>query len=121
MVGSIDWDDPLNQKLSQQYQNLCQHLKLIEEIQIPRCVLDKNTPFKEQPLQLHVFCDASKTVYAATVYIGQPICQGHFRRQLLVAKTRVAPIKTICVPRLELCAALLGAQLVQSNSNAPES
>ena len=29
-------------------------------------------------------------------------------------------IKTICVPRLELCAAVLGAQLVQSISNALE-
>ena len=35
-----------------------------------------------------------------------------------MAKTTLAPIKTTCVPRLELCAALLGAQLVQSISNA---
>ena len=119
-LDQLSWDDPLNQNLSQQYQNLRQHLKSIEEIQIPRCVLDKNTPFKEEPLQLHVFCDASITAYVATVYIRQPICRGHFRCQILVAKTRVAPIKTICVPRLELCAALLGAQLVQSISNALE-
>ena len=107
------------QNLSQQYQNLRQHLQSIEEVQIPRCVLHKNAPLREKHLQLHVFCDASTTAYAATVYI-QPISQGLFRCQLLVAKTRVAPIKTICVPRLELCAALLGAQLVQSISNALE-
>ena len=119
-LDQFSWDDPLNQNLSQQYQKLRQRLKSFEEIHIPRCVLDKNTPFKEEPLQLHVICDVSITAYAATVYIRQPICQGHFRCQLLVAKIRVAPIKTICVPRLELCAALLGAQLVQSISNALE-
>ena len=52
------------------------------------------------------------------MYIRQPICQGHFRCQLLVAKTRVTTIKTVCVPRLEICAALLAAYLVQAISNA---
>ena len=88
-----------------------------EEVQISRCVLDKNTLFKEEPLQLHVFCDASITAYAATVYIRQPICQGHFRSKLLETKSRVLPVKTICAARLEL-SALLGAQLVHSISNA---
>ena len=36
------------------------------------------------------------------------------------AKTRAAPIKTYCVPRLELCAVFMGAQLLQSISNALE-
>ena len=70
-LDQLSWDDPLNQNLSQQYQNFRQHHKSIEEFQIPRCVLDKNTSFKEEPLQLHAFCDASITAYAATLYVRQ--------------------------------------------------
>ena len=57
--------------------------------------------------QLQTLRDASVTAYAAIVYIRHFISQGLFRCQLLVAKIRVAPIKTICVPRLKLWAALL--------------
>ena len=109
----MSWDQPLNHNLLQQYKHLSRDLKSIEDIDTPRFIVDKNEPSKN-PLQLHCFCDASTTAYAAVVYIRQPVSQGHFQSQLLVAKTRVAPIKTLCVPRLELCAALLGAQLVQS-------
>ena len=37
---------------------------------------------------------------------------------MLTAKTRVAPIISVCVPRLELCAALLEAKLVEAVTNA---
>ena len=50
-LGQLSWDDPLNQYLVQQYQNLRHHLQPNEEVQIPRCVLDKNTSFKEEPSQ----------------------------------------------------------------------
>ena len=112
-LDNLSWDQPLKHNLSQQYNHLSSDLKSIEEIDIPRFILDKDE-LSNNPLQLHCFCDASTTAYAAAVYIRQPISQGQFRSQLLVAKTRVAPIKTLCIPRLELCAALLGAQLVQS-------
>ena len=112
-LDNLSWDQPLNHNLLQQYKHLSRDLKSVEDIDTPRFILDKNEPSKN-PLQLHCFCDASTTAYAAVVYIRQPVSQGHFQSQLLVAKTRVAPIKTLCVPRLELCAALLGAQLVQS-------
>ena len=68
-------------------------------------------------IELHVFCDASTTAYAAVVYIRQSF-DGSFHTRMLTAKTRVAPIRSLCVPRLELCAALLGANLVEAVSSS---
>ena len=113
-LNNLSWDQPLNHNLTQQNNHLSGDLKSIEDIDTPRFILDKNEPSKN-PLQLHCFYDASTTAYAGAVYIRQPISQGRFySQQLLVAKTRVAPIKTLRVPRLELLAALLGEKLVQS-------
>ena len=74
----------------------------------------RNSGSKNNDLQLHVFCDASTTAYAAVVYMRQETSEGTPHVKMLTAKTRVAPIKCICVPRMELCAALLGSKLVEA-------
>ena len=50
--------------------------------------------------------DASTKAYGATVYLSQGDATG-----LAIAKTRVAPLKELTLPCLELMAALLGARL----------
>ena len=77
-LDNLSWDRPLNHNLSQQYKYLSRDLKSIGDIDTPRFILDKKEPFKN-PLQLHCFCDASTTAYAAVVFIRQPVSQGHFR------------------------------------------
>ncbi|GFX53933.1 integrase catalytic domain-containing protein [Trichonephila clavipes] len=53
------------------------------------------------------FCDASTKAYAAVVYL-----KSKHEIHLVSAKTRVAPIKQLTIPRLELCEALLLAELI---------
>lgn len=62
-----------------------------------------------EELETQVFGDASPLAYGAVVYIvtNHPR-QGHF----LISKSRVAPIKKVTLPRLELLAALVGARLL---------
>ena len=75
------------------------------------------TSFCTTFLELHVFCDASTTAYVAVAYVwGQ--MDDRVQTQMVTAKTRVAPIKTLCVPRLELCAVPLEAQLSQAVKEA---
>ncbi|XP_072400667.1 uncharacterized protein [Diabrotica undecimpunctata] len=57
------------------------------------------------------FSDSKEMAYGACIYIRSLDSEGTYHCHLLCSKTRVAPLKTITIPRLELCAALLLAEL----------
>ncbi|KAJ8713648.1 hypothetical protein PYW07_014018 [Mythimna separata] len=66
--------------------------------------------------------DASERAFGCCVYLRSVDRQGSVKVQLLASKNRVAPIKPITIPRLELCGALLGTRLcakVQSSITLP--
>ena len=59
---------------------------------------------------MHGFADASKHAYGAVLYL-HVVKNSKIYVCVQMAKTRVAPIKTVSIPRLELCAAQLLAKL----------
>ncbi|XP_058811104.1 uncharacterized protein LOC131675997 [Topomyia yanbarensis] len=64
-------------------------------------------------LQLHVFVDASSNAYGCAAYFrilvaGKPYCS------LVMAKSKVAPLKQLTIPRLELQGAVLGSRLLNT-------
>jgi len=66
-------------------------------------------------IQLHRFCDASNIGYDACLYVRSNRKKGTVAN-LLCVKSRVAPLKTATIPRLELCALLL-TQLYREVNN----
>ncbi|XP_011705706.1 PREDICTED: uncharacterized protein LOC105460907 [Wasmannia auropunctata] len=64
-------------------------------------------------VEINGFADASERAYAAVAYLR--VSDGHHDEQvtMLQAKTRVAPLKQVSIPRLELCAAFLLVRLVE--------
>ena len=62
---------------------------------------------------LHVFVDASTKVYGAVAYL-----QSASQIDFVMAKSRVSPLKTTTLARLELKAAVMAAQLTDSVQSA---
>ncbi|UYV80054.1 hypothetical protein LAZ67_18001536 [Cordylochernes scorpioides] len=68
-------------------------------------------------VELHGFCDSSEVAYAVVFYIRSHFKSDQVKVSLIASKTRVAPLKMISIPRLELCAALLLAILYDTIRN----
>lgn len=104
----LTWDQPLPPHIRRAWEEFSSELCLLNRLEIPRKTFcdNYNRAF------LHGFADASETSYGACVYIVSSNAKGEIRSYLLSAKSRVAPIKSITIPRLELSAALILAQLV---------
>lgn len=106
-ILKIGWDDPLPPHIQKQWLILHNSLISTSEITIPRWTFNS----KQSSCQLHGFCDASMAAYGAVVYLRVEH-NSKIINSLLISKTRVAPLKTVSVPRLELCAATLLSDLL---------
>lgn len=102
----LSWDDILPTDISKEWFHFRDNLQQIEQIRIPRWI--KYEPSNQ--IQLHGFCDASSLAYGAVIY-SRILTSAGYETDIVISKTRVAPIKTISVPRLELCGAVLLAKL----------
>ena len=68
-------------------------------------------------MSIHGFCDASLHVYAAVVYV-RSYKPNDVPVSLLTSKTKVAPIKGLTIPRLELLSCLLLSELMKITLDA---
>ncbi|KAI5639519.1 pao retrotransposon peptidase domain-containing protein [Phthorimaea operculella] len=81
----------------------------IVHIAIPR----KLVPSVGCKATLHGFCDASERGYAAAVYLRTASSTGTVHVRLVMAKSKVAPVRTRwTIPKLELAGAALLARLL---------
>ena len=106
----LSWDEPLPEDNAKEYQEWVEELSEIESIKVPRCpFLTVKPPYS---IQIHGFCDASENAYAAVTYLRIESSTA-IKVSYLMAKTRVAPVKPVSIPRLELMAAHSLAKLVR--------
>jgi len=104
----LTWDQPLPPELAEKWKMFVSHTKHIEDIQIPRSLQLSDSC----SIELHGFSDASESGYAAVIYFRCQLSNGDVIVRQIIAKTRVAPLKRITLPRLELCGAHLLSKLV---------
>jgi transposase InsO family protein len=113
----VGWDEELPDDMLLAWSAIREHLPTLEKLEIPRGI--SHTAKKR--IELHAFSDASEKAYAACVYARVLHKSGDVMTTLLLSKTRVAPVKTISLPRLELCGAHLAAKLITTALEALQS
>lgn len=111
----LGWDDFVPSEVQEEWLAFRKQLPCLENLKIPRWT--GNTA-NDKLTELHGFSDASQKGYAAVVYIRNVDANDVVTITMLTAKTKVAPIKTISLPRLELCGALLLAHLLEKTIKA---
>ena len=105
----LRWDDPVPQQYRDRFCQWLNELPEIQDITIPRCL--KPDDYGDiVSSQMHVFCDASFNGYGVVAYLrlydGEQV-----HTSFLMGKSRLASIKPITIPRLELVAATVGVRI----------
>ncbi|XP_017480900.1 PREDICTED: uncharacterized protein LOC108370149 [Rhagoletis zephyria] len=111
-LEGTDWDEKVSRTTLDRWQTFTKNYNEINNIRIPRWVEFSPT----EKIEIHGFCDSSEKAYAAAVHLRVEREKCIFVN-LLFAKTRVAPVKTISLPRLELCGAVFLAETIESVIN----
>ncbi|XP_075150485.1 uncharacterized protein LOC142224588 [Haematobia irritans] len=103
------WDDEISPDSLRNWNNVLDDLSQMDVIEIPRWI--QYMPTDE--IQIHGFCDASKGAYCACVYLRLQTSTSTVFSNLFMAKSKVAPLKPVSLPKLELNGALLLSHLVK--------
>ena len=106
-----DWDEPITGKLKSAWETWVAGAQKVSAVRIPRQYnCDPRTVVE---WQLHIFCDASEAAFGCVAYIRFSYKGGGHSCSFVMSKSRLAPIKRITLPRLELNAARAGARLAK--------
>ena len=98
----VTWDEPLNDNIHAEWKNAATDVKKATQFSVSRCYFNTHVSHPS----IHCFVDASQQAYGAIVFL----VQGN-QTSFVISKTRVAPLKALTIPRLELMAALVGTRL----------
>ncbi|GFX36234.1 probable RNA-directed DNA polymerase from transposon X-element [Trichonephila clavipes] len=110
----LDRNDPLPSNLVSYWKSFIDALESINCLDIPRyCLQDKSIR-----TELHGFSDSSEKVYGAALYLRCINISGEISVRLLCSKSKVAPLKSITIPRFELCGAVLLSKLLKRTLDA---
>ena len=106
----LNWDEPIDEKSSYEWQKWKNNLSMVEETKIPRRYKPRGFE-RIINYSLHHFSDASECGYGQATYLrmGNDVEEVHC--SLIFGKSRVAPVKYVSIPRLELTAATLSVKM----------
>ncbi|XP_051784726.1 uncharacterized protein LOC127528327, partial [Erpetoichthys calabaricus] len=104
------WDEEVEVKHIQKWKKWMDDLQLLIDYKVNRCF--KPTGFGTiKTAQMHHFADASEDGYGTVTYLVLTNEEGKKHCSFLMGKSRVAPLKQVTIPRLELTAAVVAVKM----------
>lgn len=108
--SGLDWDEKLPPTLINKWQQFIGQLREASGFTFPRWIGFNSV----SSFEMHGFSDASQHAIAAIVYLRSHSNDSLITITLIASKTKVAPLKRLTIPRLELMGAVLLVKLMQS-------
>ena len=105
----LHWDDEIPEEDQQRWQTWLRELPKLEELAIDRCFKPTNLG-EITSSQLHHFSDASQRGYGAVTYLRISDDRGKVHCSFVMGKSRLAPLKPVTIPRMELSAAVVATR-----------
>ena len=106
----LGWDDVIRSDHLVRWCEWTRGITGLSDVKVPRRVKPQHFG-KVDSIQLHCFSDASEEGYGAVSYFRMADSQGNIACSILLGKARVAPLKTVTMPRLALTAATVAVKL----------
>jgi hypothetical protein len=110
----LDWDDELSPSDQIKWLSYFKEMEQLNQISLERCLCPVMT---DEPPTLCVFADASRGAFGTCAYLRSKEPTGVVNVRFVAAKSRVAPLKELTIPRLELQAAVLASRLCKTIEN----
>lgn len=104
------WDEEIPQAAADKWTKWIKDLDEIEEFRVARCVKPTGFGMLKQA-ELHHFSDASEQGYGIVSYLRLTDDMHTVHVSFMLGKARVAPLKHVTIPRLELTAAVLAVRV----------
>ena len=107
----FDWDEELPLDVEKWWIEFFKEIEDLNYISFPRSL----TPLNAIGLPtLCIFADASRDAFGACSYLRWEKSSGDYECRFISAKSRVAPLKELTIPRLELQAAVIASRLYKT-------
>ena len=99
----FDWDDKLPGNLQKKWLSYFTEMKQLNGVSFERCICPGDVL---EPSILCIFADASQDAFGTCAYLRSKNASGEIRVKFVAAKCRVAPLKELTIPKLELASRL---------------
>ncbi|KAK3699579.1 hypothetical protein QZH41_014290 [Actinostola sp. cb2023] len=107
---NADWDDPVPEDILSRWEKWRAQLPLLENLKFPRCVKPPGFGIPVHT-EIHSFSDASDSGIGQVSYLRSVNEKNEVHVSFIMAKSRVAPLRAISIPRLELTAAVVSVNV----------